>query len=108
MLLACPGKEPFGRHDVALFAQENIDGAALVLDRAAQVDPLTPDREVGEREIFGGSGCFLGRLPFRAERRVPAPPTTPHPESVLSSANLPSRQGSFRGFVRPIFYSFKN
>jgi hypothetical protein len=35
-----------------------------------------------------------------AAAAAPAPPTRPHPEGVLPSMNVPSRQAGFRGFVR--------
>jgi hypothetical protein len=34
-----PGKEPFGGRDVALFAQEKIDGAARFVRGPIQVNP---------------------------------------------------------------------
>ena len=40
MLLRCPGKEPLSRSHVTPFAQEEVDGAALLIDGTIQVDPL--------------------------------------------------------------------
>ena len=47
MLFSRPGKEPLGGCDVTPFAQEKIDGSALLIDGAIEVDPLAFDLDVG-------------------------------------------------------------
>jgi hypothetical protein len=63
MLPRRPGKEPLGGCDIPPSAQEKIDGVALFIDGAIQVDLLTFDLEIS-----------LIHTPRVADRpRVPVP-----------------------------------
>src|SRR5271166_5410731 len=46
MLFSRTGKEPLGGCNVTPFAQEKVDGSALLIDGAIEVDPLAFDLEV--------------------------------------------------------------
>jgi hypothetical protein len=46
MLFNRTGKEPVGGCNVTPFAQEKVDGSALLIDDAIEVDPLAFDLEV--------------------------------------------------------------
>jgi hypothetical protein len=47
MLFSRPGKEPLGGIDVTPFAQEKVDGAAVLIDGAIEIDPLAFNFDVG-------------------------------------------------------------
>ena len=64
MLFSRPGKELLGGCDVTPFAQEKVDGAALLIDGAIEVDPLAFDLDV--------SLIHTPRIAHRPRVRLPA------------------------------------